>query len=402
MPSERSSFFRSPRRASAAAAAWPASILRRAFLLTALAAALLAGPACQQQEDVIKIGEFGALTGSTATFGISTRHGIDLALEEVNAAGGIKGKQVRVVVEDDQGKPEEAATVVQKLINQDGVIAVIGEVASSRTLAAAPICQAAGVPLITPASTNPKVTEVGDYVFRICFIDPDQGRVMAQFAHASLGARNVAILTDVKNDYSVGLARFFEERFRQMGGNIVAKESYTEGDIDFKAQLTAIKAKSPEAIFVPGYYTEVGLIGRQAKELGLAAPLLGGDGWDSPKLFEIAQGALEGMYYSNHYSVSDPGPVGERFMDAYRAKYNQEPDAFGVLGYDAANVLFDAMKRAPSLEPAAIRDAIAQTRSFEAVTGTISINASRNADKPMVVLRIQGGSTVVAERIAPA
>jgi branched-chain amino acid transport system substrate-binding protein len=374
--------------------------------LLALAAFwLLAAVGCQKTQDavpVIKVGEFGSLTGSTATFGISTQRGIDMAVEDLNAAGGIRGRKVQMIVEDDQGKPEEAATVAQKLINQNGVVAMLGEVASSRSLAAAPICQGAGIPMITPASTNPKVTEVGDYIFRVCFIDPDQGRVVAQFAFNTVGARTAAILTDVKNDYSVGLASFFEERFVQLGGTIATKESYTEGDIDFKAQLTAIRAKKPDVLFIPGYYTEVGLIGRQAQELGLTAKLLGCDGWDSPKLLEIAQGSLEGFYFTNHYSVSDPNPAVRQFVERYRELYGETPDAMAVLGYDAANVLFDAMKRAPSLQGAAIRDAIAQTKDFPGVTGTITINERRDAEKPMVVLQVRGDSLVVVEKIAPA
>jgi branched-chain amino acid transport system substrate-binding protein len=224
---------------------------------------------------------------------------------------------------------------------------------------------------------------------------------MAGFAFRTLGARTAAILTDVKNDYSVGLADFFEERFTQLGGAVVAEESYTEGDIDFKAQLTAIKAKGPEVLFVPGYYTEVGLIGRQAKELGLSARLLGGDGWDSPRLFEIAQGSLEGFYFTNHYSVDDPAPEVQRFVGRYRAKYNETPDAMAVLGYDAANVLFAAMKQVPGLEPAKIRDAIAATKAFPGVTGSITLNAERNAEKPMVVLQIRGTNLAVVEKVSP-
>ncbi|HEX9916565.1 MAG TPA: ABC transporter substrate-binding protein, partial [candidate division Zixibacteria bacterium] len=256
---------------------------------------------CAKKEDVVILGEFGSLTGVTATFGKSTQRGIQMAVEEINKSGGINGKLVRVIVEDDQSKPEEAATVVKKLVNQDKVLIVLGEVASSRTLAGAPSCQEAGVPLITPASTNPKVTEVGDYVFRVCFIDPFQGEVMAKFARNTLKVSKAAILKDIKNDYSVGLAQFFTETFKSLGGIIVAKESYSEGDIEFRAQLTAIKARNPEVIFIPGYYTEVGLIARQARDLGITVPLIGGDGWDSPRLVEIGGKALENTYYSNHY-----------------------------------------------------------------------------------------------------
>jgi branched-chain amino acid transport system substrate-binding protein len=339
----------------------------------------------------IVIGEFGSLTGTTATFGISSKNGIDMAIEEVNAAGGVLGKQVRVIVEDDQGRPEEAQTVVTKLITSDQVVAVLGEVASSRTLAAAPVAQGAGIPLITPSSTNPKVTEVGDYIFRVCFIDPFQGFVMAKFASQTLNVRNVAILRDVKNDYSVGLANVFTEEFRKMGGNIVADESYSEGDTDFSAQLTSIRSRNPDAIYVPGYYTEVGLMARQARQLGLNVPLMGGDGWDSPRLTEIGGPALNNSYFSNHYSPQDTSAVVQNFVKNYQAKYNQVPDALAALAYDAAKILFDAMTRAGSTEPQAVRDAIAATQGFRGVTGTITINAQRNADKPATIIRIADG-----------
>ena len=269
------------------------------------------------------IGEFGSLTGTTATFGISTKNGIDMAIDEVNKAGGLLGKKVRVIVEDDQGKPEEAQTVVTKLITKDQVIAILGEVASSRTMAAAPVAQQNGIPMISPSSTNPKVTEVGDYIFRVCFIDPFQGLVMAKFATNTLKIKNVAILRDIKNDYSVGLADVFVDNFKKMGGNIVADESYSEGDTDFSAQLTSIKSKNPQAIFLPGYYTEVGLVARQAKKLGLTVPLMGGDGWDSPKLIEIGGEALNGSYFSNHYSVDDPSPAIQKFVADYKARYGE-------------------------------------------------------------------------------
>src|SRR6185436_1415806 len=263
-----------------------------------------------------------------------------------------------VIVEDDQGKPEEAQTVVTKLITRDQVIAILGEVASSRTLAAAPVAQQNKIPMISPSSTNPAVTDVGDFIFRVCFIDPFQGLVMAKFAANTLQFTKVAILRDIKNDYSVGLADVFIENFKALGGTITGDESYSEGDTDFSAQLTAIRATNPQAIFVPGYYTEVGLIARQAKGLGIQAPLLGGDGWDSPSLIEIGGEALEGSYFSNHYSVDDPSPAIQKFVTDYRAKYGETPDALAGLGYDAAQILFDAIKRAGSTDPKAIRDAL--------------------------------------------
>ena len=262
----------------------------------------------------IVIGEIGSLTGSEATFGSSTRDGIDLAVGGFNNAGGLNGRKLRLVVVDDQGKPEEAATAATKLTAQDKVIAIIGEVASSRTLAAAPIAQSAKVPLITPSSTAPKVTQVGDYIFRVCFVDSFQGTVMAIFSVEDLKATKAAILRDGKSDYSVGLAKEFGENFKRLTGDVVAEETYQAGDVDFKAQLTKIKATKPDVLFIPGYYTEVGLIARQAKELGIKAVLLGGDGWDSPKLKEIGGEAVDGSYFSNHYSGQATTPQVQTFV----------------------------------------------------------------------------------------
>ena len=382
---------------------------------------------CAKKEDVVILGEFGSLTGGTATFGKSTQRGIEMALEEVNKAGGIQGKPVRIVVEDDQSKPEEAATAVKKLVNQDKVLVVLGEVASSRSLAGAPICQEAKVPMITPASTNPKVTQVGDFIFRVCFIDPFQGEVMAKFARNTLKASKAAILKDIKNDYSVGLAQFFTETFKNLGGTVITEESYSEGDIEFRAQLTALKAKKPEVIFIPGYYTEVGLIARQARDLGITIPLIGGDGWDSPRLIEIGGKALENTYYSNHYTPDDPRPEMQKFLADFKAKYNEIPDAMAPLGYDAARIAFDAIKRSGILDeknikdayrqnPQAkslmdaintpgnrerIRDALVQTRDFPGVTGLITIDENRNAKKSAVVLKIEDGKLKYVETINP-
>jgi branched-chain amino acid transport system substrate-binding protein len=354
-----------------------------------------------EENATIVIGEFGSLTGTTATFGISSKNGIDMAIDSINKAGGVLGKQVRVIVEDDQGRPEEAQTVVTKLINSDRVVAVLGEVASSRSLAAAPVAQQNQIPMISPSSTNPRVTEIGDYIFRVCFIDPFQGLVMAKFATNTLKVKNVAILRDIKNDYSVGLADVFIENFRKMGGTIVADESYSEGDTDFSAQLTAIRAKRPEAIFIPGYYTEVGLIARQARGLGINVPLLGGDGWDSPRLTEIGGAQLNNSYFSNHYSAQDTSSVIQSFVKAYTARYGQAPDALAALAFDAANILFDAMKRANSTDPKAVRDALAQTKEFAGVTGRITIDDKRNAVKPAVVLRVVDGKLQYVETITP-
>lgn len=349
----------------------------------------------------ILVGYYGDLTGDTATFGTSTKEGIELAVDEINQKPPL-GRKIEIRSEDDQGKPEQAGSVVTKLTDQDGVIAVLGEVASSNSLAAAPKCQAAKIPMITPASTNPEVTKVGDYIFRICFIDPFQGRVMAKFAHDHLKAQRAAILKDVKSDYSRGLAQFFKDTFTQMGGQVVAELSYSKGDSDFNAQLNSIKQANPEVIFVPGYYTEVGTIARQARDQGIKQPLIGGDGWDSPKLFESAGDALEGCYFSNHYSVDNQDPRVQNFIKAYKAKFNNKvPDAMAALGYDATKILADAFQRANNTDGAAVRDAIAQTKNFQGVTGDITIDKDRNASKPAVVLQIEGHGYKYVETVQP-
>jgi branched-chain amino acid transport system substrate-binding protein len=353
------------------------------------------------KQDEILIGEFGSLTGTTATFGQSTHNGLMLAVEETNNAGGVLGKKIKLLTEDDQSKPEEAATAATKLITRDGVKALIGEVASSRTLAAAPIAQDNGIPLVSPASTNPEVTRKGDYIFRVCYIDPFQGEVMAKFIYNSLGLRNVAILKDVKNDYSVGLAQFFEETFKSLGGNISATQAYSEGDSDFKAQLTALKGTSPEAVFVPGYYTEAALIVKQARELNMNMPFLGGDGWESAKLLEIGGDAINGTFFSTHYASDDTSYVVRNFVTKYKEHYGGAPDAMGALGYDAAFILFDAIERAGSTEGTAIRDALAGTRNFQGVTGNITIDENRNARKSAVIMSVTDGRFVYRETIQP-
>jgi branched-chain amino acid transport system substrate-binding protein len=349
----------------------------------------------------IVIGEYGSLSGTTAAFGVSQRNGIEVAIDECNNAGGVLGKKLRVIVEDDQGKPEEAQTVVTKLINSDRVVAILGEIASSRSLAAAPVCQANSIPMITPSSTNGKVTQIGNFIFRVCFVDSFQGLVMAKFAANTLKLKNVAILRDIKNEYSVGLAQVFTENFTKLGGTITSDESYSEGDNDFNAQLTSVRSRNPEAIFVPGYYTEVGLISRQARQLGFHGPLLGGDGWDSARLWEIGGEALTGCYYANHYSVHDPNPVIQKFVSSYKARYKELPDTNAVLAYDAARLLIDAFKRSNSTNPEKVRQALAATRDFPGVTGRITMDAGRNPVKPAVVLRVNNGDLEYVETIQP-
>ncbi len=338
--------------------------------------------------DTIKVGVYGDLTGQTSSFGQSTINGIRLAVDEINAAGGVNGKKITLISEDDQGRPEQAKTVMSKLINQDKVQAVLGEVASSNSLAAAPVAQEAKIPMITPSSTNPKVTEVGDYISRVCFIDPFQGSVMAKFAANTLNAKTAAIIGDVQSDYSKGLTEFFEQEFTKSGGRVVSKEAYTQTDPDFKGQLTKIRNLKPDVIYIPGYYGQVGIIAKQARELDMNMPLLGGDGWDSPELWKLGGDALKNAYISNHYSAENPAPEIQNFVKAYQAKYNVVPDSLAALAYDAAKVLADAIKRAGGTDSAKLKDAINATKDFKGVTGSITLDGSRNAIKPAVVLEL--------------
>ena len=377
----------------------------RPRLGAALIAAALLAAACGgekvSEEQGIKVGFYGALTGPTATFAISGKNGALLAIDEIDKAGGVLGRPLALVAEDDRGEAAEAASVVSKLITRDHVVAVIGENASSRTLAAAPIAQSYRIPMITPSSTNVEVTKKGDYIFRVCFIDPYQGKVLAAFARKNLKAETAAILIDSRSDYSVGLGEAFRKAFTGMGGRIVGEMKYTEGDGDFSAQLTALRASAPEVLFIPGYYTDAGLIARQARTLGLKTTLLGADGWDSPKLTEIGGEAIEGAYFSNHYSVDDPSPAVQRFVAAYAARYGAEPDSIAATSYDAVRLLADAIARAGSTEGKRIRDALAATSGFAGVTGAITMDADRNPIKPAVVLKVEGGRYRFAASVAP-
>ena len=351
--------------------------------------------------DVWSIGEVGSMSGKEATFGQSTHHGIELAIKELNAAGGVKGKKFKLTSYDDQGKPEEAGNATLRLISQDHVQVVLGEVASTNSMHMAPIAQANKVPMITPSSTNPAVTQAGDYVFRVCFIDPFQGTVMAKFAHDNLKASKVAILKDVRSDYSMGLSKYFAETFTKLGGKIVKEASYSGGDNDYKAQLTDIKSAAPEAVYLPGYYGDVGPILEQARELGLNVPFMGGDGWDSSKLYELGGKAVDGNYFSNHSTNQDPNPRLQKFIADYKAAYGEPPDALAALGYDAMKVAGEAFARAKGPSGAELRDAIAATQDFDGVTGKITLDKDRNAVKPAVVLKLENGKQVYQTTIAP-
>ena len=342
--------------------------------------------------DPILIGHYASMTGSEATFGVSTDNGIKMAVAERNEAGGVKGRQIKLITYDDQGRAQEAVTAVTRLIQQDKVTAVLGEVASSRSLAGGPVCQRLGVPMISPSSTNPDVTAVGDMIFRVCYIDPFQGWVCAKFATGTLKKMKAATLYNRAQAYHTGLNRNFIEAFTSMGGTIVAEQAYSDGDNDFSAQLTSLREAKPDFVFVPGYYTEVVNIARQARRLGLTVPLIGGDGWDSEEL-RNAGDALNGCYFSNHYSHEDKSPAVQEFISKYKEDYGKIPDGLAALGYDAARILFDAMDRSSSLAGEDLAAAIAATSNFPGVTGSITLDAQRNAKKDAVMLEIHNGQT---------
>lgn len=339
----------------------------------------------------ILIGHYGSLTGAEATFGQSTSNGIRLAIKELNATGGINGKSVALREYDTRGDSGEAKLAVERLVNSDKVVCVLGEVASKLSLAGGPVCQQAKVPMISPSSTNPRVTEIGDYVFRVCFIDPFQGLAGAKFAKDHLKAKNAAVLVDQAQAYAVGLAEEFEKNFKALGGTISTKQTYTGGASDFTAQLTGIKSSKPDVVYIPGYYTDVGNIALQARKLGITQPLLGGDGWDSSQLAKIAKDAIEGCYYTNHYAPDQPEALVRTFIKSYQSEYGgQTPDGLAALGYDAAKILFAAMKKGGYSDGATLRDAIAATSDFPGVTGVISINKNRDATKSAVVVEMSG------------
>jgi branched-chain amino acid transport system substrate-binding protein len=382
---------------SGPAASFTRSLIRCAFLFSFVVLA-----SCTKREATIKIGHYGSQTGKDAAFGVATRKGILLAIEELNAKGGVLGKQLEYVGEDIQSKQGESATAVKKLISRDKVVAVIGANASANSLEAAPICQNAKIPMMAISSTNPKVTEIGDYIFRICFIDPFQGAVLAKFAHTSLKAKRVALLTSTNSPYSVGLSAVLRERFTALGGEIVAEQKFAEGDKDFRAQLTAIRTAKPDVIAATGFYTEAALICIQARSLGLDVPVIGGDGWEAPQLVELGGKAVEGTYYSTYFSADNNAPEVQAFVKRYQARWNNErPEGVSALGYDAMNLIAAAVQRNGTTDPAQLRDALAATKDFSGVTGKTTIDKNRNSEKAAVMLVVRGGRTEFFEQITP-
>lgn len=380
-----------------------------ALVLGTVLAGLAAG--CgggEKKADTIKVGANLEMTGGSASYGISSKNAIELAFKEINEKGGINGKQLELVVADNKSEAAEATNAMQKLVSQDNVVAVIGPNLSSSVIAASAINNSAKVLDIAPMATNPYVTvdqasgKTKDFNYRTCFIDPFQGTVMAKFATAELGVGNAAILIDNSSDYAKGLAQFFKENFVKEGGAVTAEESYLQKDTDFKATLTKIKATNPDFLYVPGYYQEVGLIVKQARELGMNMPIAGGDGWDSAKMPEIAgAAALNNTYFSSLYSPEDSSDINKNFVAAYEKAYGQKPDVFAALSYDSALLVAEAIKTAGSTEPAKISEAMAKINGFSGVSGSVTFDDKHNPVKSAVILEYKDGAQSLKTKINP-
>ena len=379
------------------------------FLVLALmAGSLLAGCGKSADSNSIKIGLLNEMTGGNATFGTSSANGAKMAFKEINAKGGVLGKQIVAVIADNKSEPSESANAMTKLATQDNVVAVTGVFASSNAIAASSVAEATKTPFLAVGATNPKVTvdekskKVKDYTFRVCFIDPFQGTVGANFVLNTLKLKKAVLMVDNSSDYSKGLAAFFKEAFTKGGGSILSEEAYLQKDQDFKAVLTKLKSMNAEVIYVPGYYEEVGKIVKQARELGITAPIIGGDGWDSPKLVELGGApALNNTFFTNHYSVDDNSPASKAFVEAYKKEYGQNPDALAVLGYDAAKLLIDAIQRANSLDKAKIQAALATTKAYPAITGATTLNATHDAVKSAVIIEMKNGKQIFKATVKP-
>ncbi|ABO50753.1 amino acid/amide ABC transporter substrate-binding protein, HAAT family [Desulforamulus reducens MI-1] len=356
----------------------------------------------------IVIGGNLELSGPVATFGTAMKNGAEMYFEEVNAAGGVLGKKIKFNVMDNKSDATEAANVATRLITQDKVVAVMGAATSGNTMGFMQVATDNKVPIITPSGTalevtvDPNTKKVRDYVFRTCFIDPFQGIVMANFATNDLKAKTAVLYVDNQSPYAKGLAQFFKDSFIKQGGKIVGEEAFMPEDQDFKATLTKIKGLNPDVIYVPAYYEPVGKIVKQGREIGITVPFLGGDGWDSPKLPEIAGGAaLNNTYFSNHYSSQKDDPEIKGFVEKYQAKFGQVPDTFAALGYDTAVLLVDAIKRSEDASPEKIKEALANAKDVQAITGKLSFDENHNPIKGAVILEMKDGKQVYKTYVQP-
>ncbi len=366
-----------------------------------MSASLLVGCGSAGSDSVIKIGGIGPLTGSASTYGNSVKEGAELLIKEINDAGGINGKQIELIFEDDQATPDGAMQAFNKLVDKDGVSAILGGVTSGATLAIAKNATERQIPMLTPTGTEPSITnEGGEYMFRGCFIDSFQGELLAKYTTENLNKKTAAVLYNAGSDYSIGIAKAYKETLEKNGGTVVEYLSYNDGDTDFKAQLTKIKGSNPDVIVLPDYYNVVGLIAKQARDISITSQLLGGDGWESEELVSIGGEAVNGALYINHYYSGDTSEIVKNFVDTYKAAYNKEPDAFAALAYDSAKILLEAIKNANSTDAAAIKDELAKIE-IEAVTGKISFNEERSAIKGAAVIKLDGGNKVLADKLNP-
>ncbi|HEY0760833.1 MAG TPA: ABC transporter substrate-binding protein [Pyrinomonadaceae bacterium] len=368
-------------------------MIRLCALFVALVIVLSAcsTPTDQRTSNTIKVGAFLSLTGATSAYGVSAANAINLATEETNRSGGIDGKQVELEIEDDKSNTADVPGIVEHLVKEHKVHALIAEPVSTRAMMAAPIAQQNKIVMISSASVKPELTMQGDYIFRACFISSTEGEAIAKYAADRLKAKKVAIILDDKNDYAVVLAGFFADSFKKLGGEIVSQQKYEANATDLNTQMDAIKAAAPDVVFAPGFYTTAPLVAREMKRAGIKATLIGSDGWDSPKLMDGGSEPFEGVYFANHFWAGSDDPIAKKFVADYHAKYGVDPDAGAATAYDAARMLFDAFKRAKSTDSSAVRDALAQTKDFPGVTGKITLDANRNAQVPVYMLRIEKG-----------
>ena len=377
------------------------------LLVLVLLIGLLSGCTNSASKD-IKIGMVYELTGNTASYGTSAAAGAKLAFKEINANGGVLGKQIQIVTADNKGEPSESANAMTKVITQDKVVAITGFTVSSCGIAGSAVAEDNKIPFVAAATVNPRVTvdektgKVKEYTFRACFIDSFQGTVGANFALNTLKKSKSAIMVDNSSDYSKGLAQIFKDVFTKGGGQVVVEEAYLQKDQDFKSVLTKIKAQNPEIIYLPGYYDDVGKIIKQARELGITVPILGGDAWDSPRLVELGSPeALNNTYFTNFYSTQDTNPASQAFLAAYKKEYNELPDSMAAMGYDAAYLLVDAIKRAGSVDSAKIREALAATQDFKSVSGSMNLSPTHDAIRGVVIIEMKDGQQVYKETVKP-
>ncbi len=374
--------------------------MKRTLLSFGLTLTLLASYACKQSAPAskpadttgnIKVGLYADLSGQTSALGQAAKNGIEMAKDEINQAGGIGGRQLELLAEDDKGQADGASAAVSRLIDQNQVSVVVGEVGRMSSAAAVSKAQGSKVPLITLTSTNPKVAQAGDYVFNLGYSSSFQGEAMAKYAANNLKAKTAAILSESGWEDGATLANSFEENFTKLGGQVVQKQSYAQTDQDFNGQLAAINTANPDVIYLPGRSAQLGNIAKQAKQAGIKATLLGGDGWNDPQVFQAGGAALDGAYITSNYSADDPSPAARKFTSDYKKRYGNQPDAVAALAYDAMQLIADALKRAGTSEPAKLRDAIAQTANFNGITGGMTINAERRLNKPALIFKLQDG-----------